>query len=126
MQKHMMDYMNSVHTQTFSAAAVVDSRGNHVGNVVIRFTDAQIGYNHSIAVLMFGDPASDLDLGTVKKGSTYDQPQTLVSLLSKDGYQCLDYYGNHVDENQAKTLGNFSDIHGIKRGNKMFRIYWVM
>jgi hypothetical protein len=130
---HFIDYSSHVSKQTFSAAAITDSKGNQVGRIIIRFTDAQIGYNHHVGVSFY--PA-DIDFGATLKGSTYSQPITLVKAFDAASVRCYDWHNRIISSEYRNTddskivladcMSRFDEIVSLKFKRKSYNLLWVM
>ena len=131
--KHFIDHTQNVSKQTFSAGVIVDSKGKMQGKVVIRFTDAQIGYNHQVGVVFY--PA-EINFKDASKGGTYAQPDTLFYLLRdagckvyrRDGIRVIDYTlkDQGIDGQMYDSMSRFDEIEMIKYKRKTYRILWAM
>jgi len=130
---NFIDYTCNVSKQTFSAAAIVDSKGKQVGKIVIRFTDATIGYNHQVGVIFY--PA-EINYKDNRKGNTYAQPDTLFYILRDAGIKVYNFGGDQViDYDMAKkgikgqnydSMSRFDEIVKLKYNRKTYRILWCM
>jgi hypothetical protein len=123
---HFIDYTSNISKQTFSAAAITDRKGNMVGKIIVRFTDSQIGYNHQVGVLFYN---ADLDFSETLKGGTYNQPDTLFTVLTNANIKCYDWHQNQITArgaNSADSLSSFNDIRYIKHNRKTYTLNWVL
>lgn len=127
---HFIDYTNHLSKQTFSAAAIVDSGGKQVGEIIIRFTQSQIGYNHQVGVIFH--PA-ELDFSNNKKGGTHEQPGTLFYILREAGVKAFNFggdlittYGDKAEGRHYNSMSRFDEIITLKYKRKIYRILWVM
>jgi len=142
---HFTDYMQYVSKQTFSAAAIIDSDGKSAGKIIVRYTDATIGYNHNVCVLFY--PVDGMNYSNTKKGGTYNEPATLVQMLESNNITAYLHDGNRVTSDydliygkrrktpnkrinnnisHAESMSRFSDISSIKYKRKKYNLVWVM
>ncbi len=128
--KHFIDKLNTVSKQTFDTAVIVDAKGKPAGKIVIRYTDAQIGYNNETGVLLYG---YDLDFSTTRKGNTYSK-MNAYHMLREIGARVYDFGGHEFIGYQDKagpntrnydSTSNVKDIDSFKIGNRKFSVLWV-
>ena len=128
---NFIDHTSHVSKQTFSAAVITDSKGKQVGKIIIRFTDAQIGYNHEVGVVFY--PA-DLNFSETLKSGVNNNPDTLYHLLNNNGIKVYSRYSQLIGYKNKETnktvrydsLSDFSDIVRIKFNRKSYNVLWCM
>ena len=129
--KHFFDKLNSMTKQSFSAAAIVDAKGNHVGRVLIRFTDSYIGWNHEAGVIFHAENVA-LNMNSTRKGNTYSTPGTLYYLFRDAGVKCYDRRDQQIGDYDNKTavnydsLSRFDDIASVKISRKIYKLLWIL
>ena len=125
--KHFYDKVSGMGNHAVSCAAITDSKGELCGKVLIRFTNAQIGWNHEAGVLF-----NPLDLSQSSKGGTYSVPGTLYFLFREAGIKCYDWHKSLIGDYENKTdtnydsLSTFNDIRYIKQGRKTYTLNWLI
>lgn len=136
---HFYDKATGMGNHAISSAAIIDSKGNYAGKVIIRYTPATrcalyaIGWAHEIGVSL-GD--AGLDLGATLKGDTYDVPAALYEILNSANVKCYDWndrrvgswggkYNRHDHAVDVDSMSDFNDIRTIKIGNKKYTLIWV-
>ena len=125
--KHFYDKVSGMGNHAVSCASITDSKGELCGKVLIRFTNAQIGWNHEVGVLF-----SPLDLSQSSKSGTYSVPGTLYFMFREAGIKCYDWHKNQIGDYENKTdtnydsLSTFNDIRYIKQGRKTYTLNWII
>ena len=144
--KHFLDCTQDVSRQTFDMAIILDNKGKKVGKIIVRYTNAQIGYNNQTAIIFHGMPVLnesgqytgqyDLDAGKTIKGCSYDKDsvfELLASIGAKVyGWNGLQFYSyEHKAGAKAESSQNVNSISrcteflSFKIKNNKFRIEWV-
>lgn len=131
MNDYIQDKINTLTRQSVSAAAIIDSKGNMAGKILVCFTNGLYGWNHEVSACLFGH--DKLSFGKSRKGNCYDNPTTLYKLLRDAGLTAYDWNGRklgHYDDKRphvpVDSLSRFSDIRTIKHGRKSYRLEWVI
>ena len=127
---NFQDHLNTVKKQTFDMAIITDSKGKSSGKIVVRYTDSQIGYNNQTGIVLY---RYDLDYGTTRKGSTYDQ-DSVFHLLRGIGAKVYNHsgvefctYGDKKREGKinADSISRCTEFVSFKIGRAKFTIHWV-
>jgi hypothetical protein len=129
--RHFYDIATGMQKHAISSAAIIDSKGEYAGKVIVRYTAGTIGWNHEVGVLF---SAADMDLNTTAKGDSYSNPAALYDLLNDAGAKCFDWLGKRLGSWGSKhsyqidvgSLSGFNNIRTIKLGNKKYTLIWVM
>ena len=100
MKKTVSEKLSNVSRQATSVGVIQDDKGNIRGRILVRFTPAQIGYNHEVSVHCYPLDMNQAD--DVAKGSCYQNPVTLFDLLEENGYSCLDSLGKKMTRADAE------------------------
>jgi len=127
---YFQDHLNTVKKQTFDMAIITDSKGKSAGKIVVRYTDAQIGYNNETGIVLYG---YDLSYSNTRKGSTYDQ-DSVFHLLRGIGAKVYNHSGiefcTYRDKKReglinADSISRCTEFVAFKIGNSKFNIHWV-
>ena len=111
--------------QAASVGVIQDEKGNIRGRILVRFTPAQIGYNHEVSVHCHALEMSQVD--DVKKGSCYQNPVTLFDLIDRSGHTCLDGLCKKMTREDAESQSGFYNISGIiSDEGEHFTIFWAL
>ncbi len=119
---HYQDKVNTVSRQTLSAAVILNSKGHLCGKIIVRFTDARIGYSHEVGVVM---DKLNMDYDDNKKGGVYDTPKTLISMIAAAGGKPM-AHGKIINKAHFDVFSRFDEIDGIKVGRNKFKILWAL
>ncbi len=131
---HFYDKATEMGQHAISCAAIIDSKGEFAGRVIVRYTAGIVGWNHEVGVLLSD---ADLDMGATLKGDTYSSPATLYEIFNSANVKCFDWRGRRIGSWVSKynthdhavdvgAMSGFSAIQAIKVGNKKFKLVWVM
>lgn len=132
--KNLLEKLDKVSNQTFDAAIIIDSKGQPLGKVLVRYTTGSGGYSNETGVLL-NHKRIHLDFNKSMKGDWYEKA-SLYHLLAEVGCKVLDhskrefYYGAISDAKKdtmrnVNSMSTCTDFKYIKKGNTIFTINWI-
>ena len=128
--KHFIDKVSNMASQVLDTAVITDSTGKVVGKVVVRYTNAQIGWNNETGIV-FHAGGKSLDFSVTEKHDSHNNCEGVFNLLSSIGGKVYDYRGEQFADNhklnlrQVGSLSSVKDFTSFKLGNSKFNILWV-
>ena len=124
MKKSVSEKLSTVSRQAASVAVIQDENGNVRGRILVRFTPAQIGYNHEVSVHCH---ALEMTHEQSAKGSCYQNPSSLFDLLDSNGHTCLDGTLKPMTRADVESRSGFYDISAIKSDEgEFFTLFWAL
>lgn len=121
MASHIMDNYQQCKKQCFDTAFIVDSKGNKVGKIIIRYTKSGYGYNNETGVLFYD---AGLDFSNTEKGGVYNN-MGVVKLLIESGVRCFDASGEQITLVNCQQYSRPTQLNSLKIGGKKYRVWWV-
>ena len=136
--KHFSDKLNTMSKQVVDSAVIVDGKGNKVGSISVRYTDAQIGWNNETCVLLYTGLTGikGLDYGNSIKGDCYDQG-SVFKLLTSVGARVYGHRGKRFysyehkegskckDSQNVDSISSCNEFQAFTINRKKFKILWV-
>lgn len=119
-KSHFVDRYNGITKQGISAAVITDSKGSISGRIIVRHTDSYIGANREAGILF-----DSIDYSKTYKTAHYADISGVVSAFNAVGYRVYTRLG----ANQLKpdgSRGDYTDIRVLKKGNKIFKVFWAL
>lgn len=125
MKKSVSEKLSTVSRQAASVGVIQDDKGNIRGRILVRFTPAQIGYNHEVSVHCHALEMTHCD--DVAKGSCYENPATLFDLFDRNGHQVLDGQLKPMTRADVESRSGFYNLSAIKSDEgEFFTIFWAL
>ncbi len=129
---HFVDHLQTIKRHAFDMAIIVDSKGEKAGAIIVRYTQGRIGYNHEIAVALYGD--NDLHYENTKKGDQYDHDDLYRHLIDNGATAVYDenrlrFIDRGAEESPVNRyvdgVSRITEFASFKFDRKTYRIYWV-
>lgn len=125
------DKFGTVSKQAYNAAVIVDSKGEKVGSILVRYTDSlNGGYNSQTSILFYKDGIT-IGINDDRKGHSYDRSDVFY-ILSEKGAACFHRNGlkintdyNDKESFTADGMSNVSELSKFKLNRKTYSIHWV-
>ena len=127
--KYLIDKIVSMSKQSVSAAAIVNSKGEQCGKILVRFTNSTYGWNHEVSAILYEHET--LNMKQITKGESESTPRALYALLKNNNIRCFTHNKEIGDYSNKlpccyDSLSSFSDIARIKYRRKSYQLMWVV
>jgi len=119
---HFIDKYSNLAKQCFDTAIITDIKCNAVGKIIIRYTNAQIGYNNETGIIFH--PAN-LNFSKVMKNDCYGRELAVFELLTEANCKVLDLYKKEFTRNKVKGISTLTAYCYIRHNKKLYKIHWV-
>ncbi len=130
----VFEHFNNISRQTFDAAIITNSKGKKVGKILVRYTNAQIGWNNETGIYFYGHGDNRLEFSSTIKGNTYTNDSVYV-LLKNIGAKVYGFndvrfysYGEEPKTENRQSVDSISrctEFLSFKLGNSKFNILWI-
>ena len=119
-KSHFIDRYNGISKQGISAAVIIDSKSSICGKIIVRHVDSYIGTNREAGIIF-----ESLDYSKTYKTAHYADVSPIIQAFNGIGCRVFD----RINGEQLKPNGevsNYECIRIIKKGNKIFHVYWAL